>query len=74
MMGEGWIFLKRDPQTFIFHTGKHTYTVQLPVEAILFRKYVAAFLFTVKIGNSHLLTTLLKFDMGKEIKRKNKSQ
>lgn len=63
---------ERNTHTFIFHTRKYTYIVQLPVEAILFRNYVAAPLFTMKIGNSHLLTTLLKSDMGKEIKRKTK--
>lgn len=34
------------------------------------QNYVVAPVFTVKTGKSHLLITFLKFDMGKEIKRK----
>lgn len=49
-----------DTHAHTANPGTHTYTVQLPVE-------IAAPIFTEKIGNSYLLTTLLKFDMGKEI-------
>lgn len=68
-MGKRWMFLK-DTHTWplILESTPPPYNCLLRL--FYSENQAAAPIFIVKIGNSHLLTILLKFDIGKEIKRK----
>lgn len=66
--------MERDESFWKTHT--HTISETTPtlynclLRLFYSENHVVAPIVTVKISNSHLLTTLLKFDMGKEIKKK----
>lgn len=64
----------KETHTYTSNIGKHTTRLHNCLLRLFYSEnHVAAPIFTVKIGNSHLLTTSPQFDTGKEIKRE-KSQ
>lgn len=70
--GEGWIFLKEiHTHTHKLITLENTPTLYTCLLRLYYSEnHVTAPTVTVKIGNSHLLTTLLKYDMARKSRKK----